>query len=165
MTTIETERLRIRRFQSDDFESLVSLMTDAETMKFTGFRVPQAAARIRELLSKWEEEGLDELGVWAVEKRTTEEFVGWIMLKPTATETPELGYMLDRSQWGQGFATEVATEMLRYGFEVLRIPKIVAVTSPDNLASVRVLEKAGMRRSTEAGEDGGVCYEIELGTE
>ena len=57
----------------------------------------------------------------------------------------ELGYTLARAAWGRGYATEAARAVLRWAFAGLRLPRVVAVADPANTASLRVLEKLGMR--------------------
>jgi RimJ/RimL family protein N-acetyltransferase len=83
---------------------------------------------------------------WAVELKTTGALAGWNGLQylPDTRET-EIGYLLDRFLWGQGLATEGARVGLRYGFDELRLPEIIALAHPENLASRRVMEKLGMR--------------------
>jgi len=56
----------------------------------------------------------------------------------------EVGYRLLHNAWGQGFATEGATELIRYGFDDLGLNKIIGVTHPGNRASQRVLMKVGL---------------------
>jgi RimJ/RimL family protein N-acetyltransferase len=61
---------------------------------------------------------------------------------PTGDDV-ELAYRLARSSWGQGLATEAARALVEYAFTVVELPRVVAVTYPDNRASQRVLEKLG----------------------
>ena len=58
----------------------------------------------------------------------------------------EIGYILNRDFWGQGYGTETATALLRFGFEQLDLHRIVATCDRYNIGSARVLEKVGMRR-------------------
>ena len=58
----------------------------------------------------------------------------------------ELGFSLARSAWGRGYATEAARAWLEHGFSVLGFTRVVAVVKPGNAASIRVLEKVGMRQ-------------------
>jgi RimJ/RimL family protein N-acetyltransferase len=62
--------------------------------------------------------------------------------------TADLGYILAREAWGQGYATEIARTLLRAGFVQLGLQRIFAICDIHHLASVRVLEKAGLRRET-----------------
>jgi ribosomal-protein-alanine N-acetyltransferase len=59
-------------------------------------------------------------------------------------EEIEVAYMLAKEYWGQGFATEAAQAILKYGFEEMDLPRLVCVINPANRASARVAEKIGM---------------------
>ncbi|WP_421378506.1 GNAT family N-acetyltransferase [Bacillus salacetis] len=58
----------------------------------------------------------------------------------------DIGYIINPKNWGEGFATEAAQLVLRYGFEVLKLHRIYATCSPENAGSARVLEKVGMTK-------------------
>ena len=85
------------------------------------------------------------LGTWRASRRDTGAFIGWFTLKyiPKTVEV-EVGYRLLHEAWGQGFATEGATELVRYGFDDLGLYRIIGLTHRDNVASQRVLQKAGL---------------------
>jgi RimJ/RimL family protein N-acetyltransferase len=86
------------------------------------------------------------LGSWRASRRDTGAFVGWFSLKyiPRTVEV-EVGYRLLHEAWGRGFATEGASELVRYGLDDLGLHRIVGLTHRDNAASQRVLQKAGLR--------------------
>ena len=86
------------------------------------------------------------LGVWPAQERSSGRFVGWFCLKyvPKSVEV-EVGYRLLPDAWCQGYATEGTRALLRYGFDDLGLDRIIGITHPDNLASQRVLLKAGLR--------------------
>lgn len=145
MTTIETNRARLRKFKQADLAGLTPLLTDPDIMKFTGFRVPQSPQQIQEHLDKQIASDPWPLGVWAAEEKATGELIGWFMLKPRdADPAPELGFMVNRKFWGKGFATEIAQGIIAYGFTTLHLSRIVAITNLDNYASIKVLKKIGM---------------------
>ena len=75
-----------------------------------------------------------------------EKLIGWCGLGPLEFSSGEIEifYGLSKDQWGKGIATEAATTVLAYGFETLKLDRIVAVTDPRNAASVKVIEKLGM---------------------
>ena len=85
------------------------------------------------------------LGIWYATRRDTGEFVGWYSLKycPPTCDV-EVGYRLRHRAWGRGYATEGATELVRYAFDDLGLDRVIAVTHPHNRASQRVLMKAGL---------------------
>ena len=86
------------------------------------------------------------LGNWRASRRDTGAYIGWCSLKyiPDTVEI-EVGYRFLHEAWGQGFATECATELVRYGFEDLGLDRIIGITHKDNVASQRVLQKAGLK--------------------
>lgn len=78
-------------------------------------------------------------------RRDTGAFIGWCSLKYAGKSSDvEVGYRLRRDAWGRGFATELAIELVRYGFEDVVLHRIIGVTHRDNVASQRVLMKAGL---------------------
>jgi RimJ/RimL family protein N-acetyltransferase len=90
------------------------------------------------------------LGIWATIERSTGRRVGWYNLNHIQGESiVQVGFTLDRAAWGQGFATEMAVALLRYGFVDLALPSIAGMADRQNLASQRVLEKIGLRRNGE----------------
>jgi RimJ/RimL family protein N-acetyltransferase len=112
------------------------------------------------------------LGYWAAIERSSGEFLGWFGL---ARENPdsddaELGYRLRRRVWGQGYATEGARALVRACFTELGVRRVFAYTMAVNLASRRVMEKAGLRHvrtyvedwpdPIEGSELGEVVYEL-----
>jgi RimJ/RimL family protein N-acetyltransferase len=86
-------------------------------------------------------------GFWAAIQRASGDFVGWFSFRPSDPADPcvaALGFRLRRAAWGQGYATEGARALIRLGFTELSLQRVVATTYEDNLASRRVMEKAGL---------------------
>ena len=88
---------------------------------------------------------------WAMENRADGTFVGTVGLGRVEYDahfapTVQIGWRVARPFWGRGYAPEAATTCLRFGFETLQLPEIVANTAPDNHRSRRVMEKLGMVR-------------------
>ncbi len=147
---LETERLSLRRLTQADEEHLWDLDRDPAVMRFlTGGR-PTPREVVREevlplILSgygRWEA-----YGRWAAEEQATGEFLGWFALRPLADESGavELGYRLRRSAWGQGYGAEGARALVRRAFAQPEVARVVAFTMTANLASRRVMERAGLR--------------------
>ena len=148
--TIETERLTLRSFGEADRAPFAAMNADPEVMRH--FREPldraTSDALIDRILEAWEG---DNLGLWAVERRLDDTFLGFVGLSiPTfeAHFTPavEVGWRLARVAWGHGYATEAARAALAYGFETLGLEEIVSFTTVDNDRSRRVMERLGMSR-------------------
>ena len=94
----------------------------------------------------WEERGF---GLWALEERESGTFVGFAGLAyqedwAEGGHKTEVGWRLDRAFWGRGLATEAATASVAYGFEALGLERIISIIQPENTASRRVAEKAGL---------------------
>ena len=87
--------------------------------------------------------GLEEY-VWTARRKTNNAFVGWFCLWPESEKTAELGYRLRRADWGQGLASEGASSLVKWGFDIAGYDNIFASTMAVNLASRRVMEKIGM---------------------
>ncbi len=90
----------------------------------------------------WEKKNF---GVWAVEKQSTNEFLGYCGLRvfPEFQEV-EVLYSILQHQWGKGFATEAATASVEFGFHELQLKKIIGLTKMNNPQSAAVLLKAGL---------------------
>ena len=149
-----TARLRLRQWRDADRAPFAALNADPEVMRyFPGVATREASDRS---VSVWQAE-LAERGWsnWAVEVAQTGEFIGFVGLSvPRRAELPfmpcvEIGWRLARAQWGCGYATEAAHAALRVGFERLLLQEIVSFTSVINRPSRAVMERIGMRDSSE----------------
>lgn len=146
---LSTQRTKLRRFNSQDLDLIQLLESDPEVMKHTPMRVAlapeQSLVRLQTSIEK--QKTLGDYGVWAVELKGTNDFIGWFMLLPAEvvqrTEYPELGFMIVKKFWKQGFATEVARVLIRYCFEDLRHSGVSAVVEETNVTSITVLKKLG----------------------
>jgi RimJ/RimL family protein N-acetyltransferase/N-acetylglutamate synthase-like GNAT family acetyltransferase len=150
--TLTTPRLTLRPFTEADVEPLHRILNEDGILRYFPRPEPPDLARVQHLvggqLQHWEEHGL---GWWAVELRSTGELLGWNGLQYLPdTEEVEVGYLLSRRRWGQGLATEGAQAALRFGIETPRLGSIIGVVHPENIASQRVLEKAGLTLINEA---------------
>jgi RimJ/RimL family protein N-acetyltransferase len=151
-TRLETTRLVIRTFEPGDADAWIALFSDPEVRRFlpaTPAPTPeifQGAIESRHAMER-------ELGyaMWAVEARTTGEFLGQCGLRPAATMDPNAGSAIDLAyhfiagSWGKGYATEAVTAVLAHAFGLLSLDGVMAVAMPDNVGSWRVMEKTGMR--------------------
>jgi RimJ/RimL family protein N-acetyltransferase len=140
---LDTLRLRLRRLSAADEPLLVALDGDPEVMRYIGSRggtPEEIVARVRDRTVA--DHGA--LGWWVVEGRENGAFHGVAaLLRMPEGEDIELAYRLTRASWGAGLATEAASALARYAFDRVGLPRLVAVTFPENIASQRVLEKVG----------------------
>lgn len=150
MTEIETARLRLRGWKESDLEAYARIAADPLVTRYLAHGEPltveQARRAFEWFASHWEEHGY---GIWAVEDRETGELIGRIGLArhddwPEGDDKVEVGWVLARSHWGRGLATEGALASVRYGFETLGLSRIISIVQAPNAASRRVMEKAGL---------------------
>jgi len=160
LDTIETERLRLRPLTGDDLEPLAALGADREVMRYIGSGKPQSRREATHWLDHLVAEaaagpaGPAGLPGWrVVTAKSAGEWLGLAALKCLAAQhaeaigiesAVELGYRLARRYWGQGYATELSRALIRHGFDHVGLPLLVAIADARNLASNRVLEKAGL---------------------
>jgi RimJ/RimL family protein N-acetyltransferase len=148
---LETERLVLRRFTEEDVDNLVELDGDPEVMHFINGGRPTPRREIESdvlpaFLGYYER--FAGYGFWAAVEKATGRFVGWFHFRPAQAARPgevELGYRLHKSAWGQGYATEGSRALIDKGFAELGVQRVVAFTMVVNVASRRVMEKAGLR--------------------
>ena len=145
---IETQRLLLREYCEEDAEAFFRLNSDPAVMRFTPDEplvdLEQARAVLRDYpMADYRTHGF---GRWACVLRETGEVIGFAGLKylPETGEV-DLGYRLLAECWGRGYATEACLAVIEYGFKTLRLARITALVRPENVRSVRVLEKCGLR--------------------
>jgi RimJ/RimL family protein N-acetyltransferase len=160
---IETERLLLRAWSEADAEGYARMLADREVMRYMGFglrakakyvaatTVPalarlQARRAITFHAAQWHAHGF---GHWAVEETDSGVLIGRIglfrHLDWTAEPTNvEVGWLLARSAWGHGYATEGGRASLAFAFERLGVPRVISIARPDNTRSIRVMERTGL---------------------
>ena len=125
-----------------------------------GYTSEQAARSLSSILEHWERHGF---GIWGVTLKEDGILLGRCGLNLIAeTSEVEVDFAVASNFWRRGFATEAAKAALIYGFQILNLERIIALSKPENLASRRVMEKAGMRYVKDAQYWGIICsyYEI-----
>lgn len=146
-----TPRLTLRRFTIDDLDWLAALYSDADVTRFLGGALNRESVgvmlRVR-ILDYYEQN--PGFGMWLTCDRATGERLGFHLLFNIQGETIiQVGFGLAKSAWGKGYGTEMAAEVLRYGFEERALPRIVAIANLENHASQHVLLKIGLHRKGE----------------
>src|SRR5262245_7262641 len=159
---LETERLLLREFDEGDAAPFYLMGSDPAVIRYTGdpgggfTSVEHALEVLRSRpIADYRNYGY---GRWACVFKASGEVIGFAGLKylPDLQEV-DLGYRLLPAYWGQGLATEACRAVLNYGRTRLGIERIIGLVDPENVASVRVLEKLGL---TPAGqvEYQGKCF-------
>lgn len=156
----QTERLIIREFQVSDIEALAKILAKPEVMQYSLDGVlshKQTAVKIQSFLDSYQKNGY---GKWAVIHRQSGRLIGYcgIVEEIEGKLENELGYRIDSDFWGQGLATEAAKACLDYGFQKFNFDYILGIVEPENKASIRVLDKVGMKFVKESILWGKVVY-------
>ncbi|MEO8152674.1 MAG: GNAT family N-acetyltransferase [Rhizobacter sp.] len=156
---LQTERLQLRHFDANDADFIVALLNDPGWIQHIGDRGVRTADDARpwiatRLTEVYERQGF---GFWAVQRHGDAEPIGLCgLIKRDTLEHVDVGYAFMPRFRGQGYAREAVQACLRHGRDVLGLTRILAITSPANEASQRVLEASGMRledRRVLAGEE------------
>lgn len=154
MIIAETPRLILRHFHILDAAAMDRVHGDPEVMRFG--RGVQTSEWVRQWLRGCLEDYYQKwgFGQWAVVEKTTRQVIGYCGLTrfddiDGQAET-EIGYRLARAHWGGGYATEAATAVRDYAFDLLCLPRVISIIDPRNAASIRVAEKIGLVHEKDA---------------
>ncbi|MGO9877920.1 MAG: GNAT family N-acetyltransferase [Acidimicrobiales bacterium] len=154
----ETARLRLRRFREDDADTLLALFGNPQIVRYL-YTEPMQRDRLGEAMERrLRPTTLDteaDVLYLAAELRANGEFVGTMTFFYRSSEhrRGEIGYVIAPKFWGQGFAREGATALLRIGFELLGLHRVEGQCDGRNLASARVMEGIGMRKEAHLREN------------
>ena len=161
MFRIETQRLILKPVTMENLPEMAELWSDPDV--FLGFgrdqpHTPDEMCMVMKYMVKhWQEFNF---GTFSISLKDTGAFIGYCELEvfqPGCDEphaqveemAVELAYALSTAQWGQGYATEAASAVMRFAFEAAKIPSIFAAAGESNLASQRVMLSIGMIRMAE----------------
>lgn len=147
MITLTTERLLLRPFTGDDLDEYARICSDPEVMRYIGSGQPLSRAeawrQIAFLAGHWHLRGH---GTWAVVRREDDRLLGRAGLHyPEGWPGLEVGWLLDRAAWGQGYAREAGEASLRHAFTTVGADHVISVIHPANERSLRVAGRLGMR--------------------
>ncbi|MGD8813557.1 MAG: GNAT family N-acetyltransferase [Anaerolineales bacterium] len=162
--TITTSRLVLRPFSEDDDKRLHGILAEKDILRYFPNPGTPTLDQVRKLIANqlkhWEEHGF---GWWAVEPIGEGMLIGWNGLQYLPdTDEIEVGYLLSKSHWNQGLATEGAQAGLEFAFGNLGLKQVVAIVHPENMASQRVIEKLGMNFTHQAEYFGMTVYRYEI---
>jgi [ribosomal protein S5]-alanine N-acetyltransferase len=142
-----TARLNLREFVATDFEAVHAYSSDPRVTRYLFFGPRDAdstAEYLEELLASQRELPRTRFELAVVESRSGK-LIGACDLSLVESHVVDLGYMLDAGQWGKGYATEIALALVDAAFFDLRAQRVISTVDVNNAASIRVLEKIGMR--------------------
>jgi RimJ/RimL family protein N-acetyltransferase len=144
---IATRRLTLREFVRSDFDAIHAFSSDPRVTKFLFFgpRDEDGTAEYLDGLLASQEEVPRTRFELAVEETGTSRVIGACDLSLIERNVVDLGYMLGIADWGKGYATEISLALIDAAFFDLRADRIISTVDVNNRASIRVLEKIGMR--------------------
>ncbi len=157
---LKTERLLLRPLAETDSDVGIEMLTDPAVTRYVCQTYTEEQV-IEEMPTVTKRCAGGCIGIWCVIDQSTEEKLGTAILLPLPIEEDdtnwdlvigdelpdceiEIGYILKRSAWGKGYATEATNRLLKFAFEETPIEELVATIDPENTASQRVLEKCGL---------------------
>lgn len=146
---LETNRLILRRFALSDVQRMSEINSCEEVMRFFPkiYTFEDTLKFIKSVMKKYEN---NDLAVYACVSKLNNTFIGSVGItyhnfKSFFTPCYEVGWRLDKQYWNQGYATEAAKGVLNYGLIELCIDEIVSYSPVINTASIRVMQKIGMK--------------------
>lgn len=144
---LETRRLRLREFVPQDADALIAVLGDPIAMQY--YPAPFDHKGVEEWIernrNRYRGEGF---GLWAMLLRKTNEVIGdcgCFLRDVDGRDDIEIGYHVRRDLWGNGYATEAAQACMQYAFTKLGVGRVISLIRPENMPSIRVAEKNGLK--------------------
>ncbi len=162
MVILETNRLTLRHLEMLDLDALYRLYSDPQIRAHFPDGTCAFAETKEEL--EWFLHGhpdRPELGLWATIERRTGVFLGRCGLLPWTIDGQsevEVAYLIDKSRWGEGLATEAARGIVKYSHDELGLKRLICLIMPGNAASAAVAVKAGMTFERKYTAEFGLCH-------
>jgi ribosomal-protein-alanine N-acetyltransferase len=147
LPTLETERLILRKMTPDDAEAVFAYASDPEVTRYviwdTHRTIEDSKAFLELTVGKYENGGEPD---WGIVYKGDRRFVGTCGFADWKAEhaRAEMGFVISREYWGRGLMPEAVRAMIAFGFERMGLNRIEARCIAENVASARVMEKAGM---------------------
>ena len=144
---LDTERLILGTWKSSDWTEFRPIATDAEVMRYISGGAPWTDDQIRNFVDRqvklYSERGFCR---WKLRAKALEEVIGFcgVGFWRDAPD-PEIGWWLARRYWGRGLATEAAVAAMRDAFGRVGLERLISVARPENIASIRIMEKLGLK--------------------
>jgi [ribosomal protein S5]-alanine N-acetyltransferase len=148
LTVLETARLRLRQFTPDDAGFVLELLNEPSWLRFIGDRGVRTLDDARAYIEHGPRAMFVRHGfsLLVVERKADGAALGMCgLIQRDTLDAPDIGYAFLPRAWGHGYAREAAGAVLVYGHSTLGLPRILAITDPENVPSIKLLEDLGMR--------------------
>lgn len=144
LPVLKTKRLVLRQLVVNDASELFEALSDEAVMRYWSSGPVRDVGETRDYIA-WNSDSDADHKCWAI-TRDGQSALGWIILMPRRKNSFELGYILRRSHWRQGYLSEAAVAVLDYAFGSLSARRVMADTDPDNSGSIKLLQKLGFQQ-------------------
>ena len=167
MIALQTRRLRLMEWRHADFAAFRPIAKDPDVMRYISDGIPWSDEGIREFIGRQiRHAAARRFCLWRIARNPDGKTIGFCGLQPLKLEGQrevEIGWWLAKNCWGRGLATEAARTVMRFAFDDAKLRRVIAIARPENLASIRIMRKLGMRFEREATHKGisVVVYSIE----
>ena len=152
MTVLETERLFLRRFTPDDAEFILTLVNEPSFLRYIGDKQVRNLEDARQYILNGPVASYErnDFGLYLVELREPHTPIGMCgLIKREELPDPDIGFAFLPDFWNKGFAFEAAAVVLQDAGDRLRLQRLLAITSQDNDASIKLLQRLGFRFAQE----------------
>lgn len=148
MKTWETARLILRPYTEDDLTSVHSYASNYENIRYMvwGPNTEDNTKTFIQLAIAKSQENPCKDYQYAVVLKSTNQLIGGCGITITDSDEGEIGWLLHRDYWKQGYGTEIGRFLLEFGFKDLDLRRIIAHCDSENYGSYRIMERNGMRR-------------------
>lgn len=148
LPSLETERLLLRKMRLDDAGDLFEYASDPEVARYTTWEAHKTIDDSRTALSHWMElYNTGQVAPWGMEHKRDGKLIGtcgFVHWNPRHARA-EVAYALSRQYWGKGYTAEAVRAVIAFGYHTMGLNRIEARCDVPNVASARVMEKAGMK--------------------
>lgn len=152
----ESSRLFFRNFLLSDAKDLFEIRSDDEVMRFMDIPKFESTMDAEKMINSISDDYTSQKGIsWAIVEKESNKFAGyfgfWRMIPKHCRA--EIGYALNRNYWGKGIMAETLSAMMEYGFENIKLHSVEANVNPENINSIKLLEKTGFKKEAHFKEN------------
>lgn len=146
MIVLETERLFLRRFSIEDAQFILTLLNEPSFLRYIGDKRVRSIEDAQQYIlngpiASYKQ---NDFGLYLVELKESRKPIGMCgLLKREELPDVDIGFAFLPDYWNRGFASEAAAAVMNYGHQTLKLKRIVAITNPDNDASIKLLQRMG----------------------
>jgi len=146
--SLQTDRLLLKEITGDSAQDIFEIYSSAEVVRYYDCDVYQSLQQAMDQIRTWAANCSKDVAIrWGISEKGNGKIIGtcgFNFWNKQYSSSP-LGYDLLPSYWNKGIITEAVKEILRFGFEEMKLNRVQAITFPENVASTRVLEKLGFQ--------------------